>query len=40
MESRDRNHKDILDVFVKQDTKIIDVLVKKLIFYAIQIGTV
>jgi hypothetical protein len=40
MESRDRNHKDILDVFVKQDAKIIDVLVKILIFYAIQIGTV
>jgi hypothetical protein len=40
MESRDRNHKDILDVFVKQDATIIDVLVKKLIFYAIQIGMV
>jgi hypothetical protein len=40
MESRDRNHKDIPGVFVKQDAKIIDELVKKLIFYAIQIGTV
>jgi hypothetical protein len=40
MESRNRNHKDILDVFVKQDAKLIDVLVRKLIFYKIQIDTV
>jgi hypothetical protein len=40
MEFHDRNHKDVLDVFVKQDAKIIYVLIKKLIFYAIQIGTI
>jgi hypothetical protein len=33
-------HKAILDVFVKQDAKLVDVLVKKVMFYAIQSVTV
>jgi hypothetical protein len=37
---KSRDHKDILDVFVKQDAKLIDVLVKILIFHAIQSVTV
>jgi hypothetical protein len=35
-----RDHKAILDVFVKQDAKLIDVLVKKVMFYVIQSVTV
>jgi len=34
MESQD--HKAIQDVFAKQDAKLIDVLVKKIMFYVIQ----
>jgi len=30
------DYKDILDVFIKQGAKLIDVLVKKIRFYAIQ----
>jgi len=38
MESWD--HKAILDVFVKQNAKLINVLVEKVMFYAIQSVTV
>lgn len=34
MESRDR--RDKLDVFVKQDTKLMDMFIKKLIFFVIR----